>query len=125
VKRVEEARLDGDASCLFADHAGILRYLTLQTITTEVRWRGDGRTVTIWTGDRSARRPVARSVAPWLADLERWNRSLRLVIRLEYLSHYTPRFGVVGLLLDLVAIRTSDAGIKEFFDGLKAHAEAR
>jgi uncharacterized protein YndB with AHSA1/START domain len=37
---------------------------------------------------------------------------------------YTPRFGLAGKLLDAIAIRrNSAAGVKKFFDGLKAHAE--
>ena len=37
---------------------------------------------------------------------------------------YTPRFGLAGKLLDAIAIRrNSDAGVKKFFNGLKAHAE--
>ena len=37
---------------------------------------------------------------------------------------YTARFGVVGKLLDAIAIRrNSDAGVKKFFAGLKARAE--
>ena len=37
---------------------------------------------------------------------------------------YTPRFGVLGKLMDAVAMRKrSDAGIKKFLAGLKAHVE--
>jgi len=37
---------------------------------------------------------------------------------------YTPRFGALGRLMDVLAIRKrSDAGIKKFLDGLKARAE--
>ncbi len=37
---------------------------------------------------------------------------------------YSPKFGLLGKLMDLAVIRrSSDKGIKDFMSGLKAHAE--
>jgi ribosome-associated toxin RatA of RatAB toxin-antitoxin module len=45
--------------------------------------------------------------------------------RVEQRMEYQLKFGVVGALLDVLAVRRKwDAGIKSFFQGLKAHAEA-
>jgi ligand-binding SRPBCC domain-containing protein len=39
---------------------------------------------------------------------------------------YSPKFGLLGTLMDLAVIRrSSDKGIKEFMSGLKARAEMR
>jgi uncharacterized protein YndB with AHSA1/START domain len=38
---------------------------------------------------------------------------------------YTPRFGPAGRLLDRALGRGFDAGIKQFLEGLKSHAETR
>ena len=44
--------------------------------------------------------------------------------KVKQVMEYTVKFGLLGKLLDSLMIRKqSDAGIKKFFDGLKAYAE--
>jgi hypothetical protein len=49
----------------------------------------------------------------------------RTTVTVTQVMAYTPKFGLLGRLMDAAILRRSfDAGVKQFLTGLKAHSEA-